>query len=95
MPKKRLPVFSEQIGCLNYRLTVSCRDGWVTYFAGFPVFTHAVDDEASFRMITSQFCVEGETTPADIVRVFGVSESSVRRGVRLYREKGSDGFRSA
>jgi hypothetical protein len=45
-------------------------DGQVTYFNGhMPVFSHAETDIATFRMITSQFCVTGHVKQSDIIRV--------------------------
>ena len=68
-------------------------DGKVTYFSGqLPVFSHAEDDLASFRMITSQFCAQGCAKQADIIRAFGVTSISVKRWVKVYRAKGPRGF---
>ena len=61
-------------------LAFAKQDGRVTYFSGqMPVFSHAEDDVASFRMITSQFCAHGGATQSDIIRVFGVTSISVKR----------------
>jgi transposase len=57
-----------------------------------PIFSHAVDDVKTFRMITSQLYVNGSAKQADICRAFGVSRISVKRSVKLYREKGMAGF---
>ena len=43
-------------------------------------------------MITSQLYVNGSATQAEICRAFGVSRISVKRSVKLYREKGVAGF---
>ena len=43
-------------------------------------------------MITSQFCVSGYAKQSDIIRAFGVTSISVKRSVKLYREKGARGF---
>src|SRR5215472_7432720 len=71
-----------------------CREGGqVTYFSGqMPVFSHAANDLATFRMITSQFCVQGCAKQSDIIRAFGVTPISVKRSVKIYREKGPKGF---
>ena len=53
-----------------------------------------IDDEldiATFRMITAQFCINGNATQADISRAFGVTLISVKRAVKRYREKGVSG----
>jgi transposase len=57
-----------------------------------PVFIHPEDDCRTFRMITSQFVVNGNATQADIVRAFGVTDISVKRSVKRYRELGPAGF---
>jgi transposase len=69
------------------------KDGDVTYFNGhMPVFRHAENDVSTFRMITSQFCVAGNARQRDIIRAFGVTSISVKRSVKLYRQKGTKGF---
>ncbi len=65
----------------------------VTYFnRHLPVFTHAEQDIRTFRMITAQLCINGSAKQADIARAFGVTLISVKRAVKLYREKGVSGF---
>jgi len=51
-----------------------------------PVFVHDADDIASFRMITSQFCINGNAKQAEIIRAFGVTKISMKRAVKRYRE---------
>jgi hypothetical protein len=46
----------------------------------------------SFRLITSQFYLNGHVQQSDIVRVFGVSKDSVKRAVKLYQAQGPGGF---
>jgi transposase-like protein len=43
-------------------------------------------------MITSQFCAHGGATQSDIIRVFGVTSISVKRSVKIYRQRGPKGF---
>jgi transposase len=57
-----------------------------------PVFVHEESDLDSFRMITAQFCVNGNAKQADISRAFGVSKISLKRAVKRYREQGPKGF---
>ena len=57
-----------------------------------PVFIHDEHDVATFRMITAQFCVNGNAQQADIARAFGVTGISVKRAVKRYREQGPAGF---
>ena len=93
MPQIQLPIFSSGITLITNELGYECRDGTVTYFVGqLPVFQHPEDDVATFRMITSQFVVNGNVRQVDISRAFGVPSISVKRAVSLYREKGAAGF---
>ena len=93
MPQLQLPIFPEGMTMLNANLGVMTQNGTVTYIYGsLPIFTHAVDDLKTFRMITSQLYVNGSVKQADICRAFGVSRISVKRSVKLYREKGAAGF---
>ena len=72
---------------------VSCVEtGALPIFLWLPVSTHEVEDQQSFRMITSQLYVNGSATQAEICRAFGVSPISVKRSVKLYRKKGIASF---
>ena len=65
----------------------------MTYYHGsLPVFTHALDDLASFRMITSQFCVSGHLKQAQLARAFGIPLVTVKRAVKRYRDDGPRAF---
>lgn len=93
MPQLHLPMFPHGVTPITEVLAFARRDGQVTYFSGqLAVFSHAEDDVASFRMITSQFCVHGGARQSDIIRVFGVTPISVKRSVKIYRERGPKGF---
>lgn len=93
MHQVQLPIFAQGVTVIRNALAFEKRDGRVTYFNGtMPVFSHAEDDLRTFRMITSQFCAHGICTQSDIVRVFGVPLSTVKRYSALYRSKGPAGF---
>jgi hypothetical protein len=86
-------MFARGVTPITEVLAFAKQDGQVTYFSGqLPVFSHPEDDLASFRMITSQICVNGGARQSDIIRVFGVTPISVKRSVKIYREKGPKGF---
>ena len=96
MPQLQLPIFPAGSTHITPMLAFECRDGRVTYFHGqMPVFVHEEDDSRTFRMITSQLVVNGNARQADIVRAFGVSDVSVKRSVKRYREWGPAGFYAA
>jgi hypothetical protein len=78
---------------LNPKLAVVQKGQQVYYFSeNIPIVAHNVDDIQTFRMTTSQFCALGLITQAEVVRTFGVTKSSVLRGVKLYREGGQRAF---
>jgi len=57
-----------------------------------PVFTHEIEDVASFQMITSQFYVNGNVKQMDIVRAFGIKSLALKRWVKKYLKEGPKGF---
>src|SRR5277367_1483357 len=55
MPQRHLPMFPAGVTHITNELAFERRDGKIAYFNGhMPVFVHAEDDVATFRMITSQ-----------------------------------------
>jgi transposase-like protein len=89
-------MFPNGVTHITDQLAVMKKNGEVTYFNGhMPVFRHAENDISTFRMITSQFCVNGCAKQSDIIRAFGVTSISVKRSVKSYREKGPKGFYAA
>lgn len=93
MPQLQLPLFSKGITLINANLGFVREGNTITYIYGnLPIFSHDIDDQRSFRMVTSQFYINGSATQAQIYRAFGVSPISVKRGVKLYRKKGMAGF---
>ena len=93
MPQMCLPIFPSGVTHITPDLAFSNHDDRITYFNGFmPVFSHAVDDISTFRMITAQFCVTGHVKQSEIAHVFGIPVLSVKRAVKRYREHGAQGF---
>ena len=93
MPQAQLPIFPNGTTIINANLAIEKKDGRVTYFNGtMPVFVHDEHDLNTFRMITSQFYVNGNATQAEICRAFDVIPISVKRSVKKYREHGAAGF---
>jgi len=93
MPQIQLPMFPEGVTPITPELAFMKGDGRVTYFNGqMPVFVHDEHDVRTFRMITSQFCVNGNAKQSEIAGAFGVSLISVKRAVKCYRDKGPEGF---
>ena len=93
MAQMVLPVFPEGTTMISPVLGFEKRDGQVYCFhGGVPIFSHAEDDIKSFRMFVSQLVVNGNCKQADIVRAFGIPSITMKRSVKLYREKGPPGF---
>ena len=93
MPQIQLPIFPEGVTNITNEIGFIKKDGEVTYFNGhLPVFKHDEKDVQTFRMITSQFVATGLVHQAEIARVFGVPIRTVKRYVKLYRQKGTKGF---
>ena len=93
MPQVQFPFFPEGVTHITPLLAFSNQEGRVTYFNGnMPVFVHDQDDRDSFRMITAQFCVNGNAKQSEIARAFGVPKITIKRAVKLYREQGPKGF---
>jgi transposase-like protein len=93
MPQLQLPVFPVGATEITPQIAVQKREGRVFYVYGhLPVFQHDERDLRSFRMFTSQMIVTGTAKPKDIVRTFGVPRITVKRGVKLYRDRGAEGF---
>ena len=88
-----LPIFSKETTRINDILAYQKKDNHVYYFnATMPIFSHAEDDTASFRMITSQLYINGNCKQVEIVKAFRVSSISVKRSVKKFREEGLAGF---
>jgi hypothetical protein len=93
MPQVQLPVFPNGSVEINQELACRCENERVVYYNGqLPVFAHAKDDLASFRLFTSQLIVHASATQGDIQRVFGVPLTTIKRSTKLYRERGPSGF---
>jgi len=93
MTQMVLPIFPKGVTMINSVLCTEKRDGQVYYFHGaIPIFSHAENDNKSFKMFTSQLVVNGNCKQVDIIRAFGIPSITMKRAVKLFREKGSAGF---
>lgn len=93
MPQLQLPIFSFNSTAITPELAFELRDGRVCYFNGqLPVFSHAPEDIASFRLFTSQLIAEGTASQGQISRAFGVPLITVKRACKKLREEGPAGF---
>ena len=93
MPQLQLPIFPVGVTEINSRVAVDVQDGRVCYIYGHvPVFQHEEKDVWSFRMFTSQMIVNGTAKPKEIVQTFRVPMGTVKRYMKVYRERGAKGF---
>lgn len=93
MPQVQLPMFPVGTTAITPELGFERREKLVVYVNGhLPVFTHQVDDLASFRFFTTQLIVNGTATQSQIARAFGVPLTTIKRYCRHYRERGAAGF---
>ena len=89
----QLPIFPSDAVQLGSHYSVMERDEQVWYFLyDMPVFSHAADDIASFRMFTSSLCDQGHCKLVEIERAFNVSAISVKRALKQFRECGVGSF---
>jgi hypothetical protein len=93
MPQLQLPVFPVGTSAITPELGFERRDRQVVYLNGhLPVFTHEIDDVASFRFFTTQLIINGTVSQGQIVKAFGVPLTTVKRCCRQYRERGGAAF---
>jgi len=93
MPQLQLPIFPASSTFLTDELSFAEDAGTVYYFNGhLPVFSHPVDDIASFRFFTSQLISNGSASQGQIARAFGVPLITVKRACKKLRTEGAAGF---
>ena len=93
MPQMWFPIFPKGVTEINECLAFAYEDDNITYYnAMMPIFTHHKDDIQTFRLILSQFYINGNATQAELVRALGIPPVTLKRSVKLYKEKGPQGF---
>lgn len=93
MPQLHLPLYPQGVTQISDSLSFLRKGDDITYYHyDLPVFTHAENDLATFRMVTSQFFVNGHVTQAQLSRIFGVPLVTVKRAVKRFRDEGVKGF---
>ena len=89
----QLPIFPKEAQLINEHVGVYEDDSIVQYIVnGMPIYSHAKDDLNAFRFITSNFIEQGLCRKVDIERFFNVSEDSVYRYHKKFKEQGEQGF---
>lgn len=93
MPQVQLPIFPVGTTAITPELGFECQNAQVVYLNGhLPVFTHGVEDLASFRFYSTQLIVNGTATQSQIAKAFGVPLTTIKRYCHAYRERGAEVF---
>ncbi|MGH7238455.1 MAG: hypothetical protein ACREHG_00155 [Candidatus Saccharimonadales bacterium] len=88
-----LPIFPVGTKLISASVGVYEKDGVVQYIInGMPVFNHAKEDHQAFRYFTSNLIDQGLCRKVDIKNCFGVSEDSVTRNYKKFKEERESGF---
>jgi transposase len=90
----QLPIFPVGAGMINPNLGVQIDASKTLWYLlnGLPIYFHEEGDITKFRYITSHLVALNHCSQAEIIRFFHVSDSSVHRYLKIYREKGEKGF---
>jgi transposase len=93
MNQELLPIFHPDTTIINNLVSYQKKDDKIYYFVGCePIFSHYTDEKMEFKYITSSLIAAGQCKQVDIIRVFEVGKSNVKRWAKIYREKGIEGF---
>jgi hypothetical protein len=93
MPQLQLPIFPAGSKNITNQIAVECQGKQVVYTHGLmPMFQHDEGDIKSFRMFTSELINIGAVRQGDIVKTFGVPLPTVKRYLKLLRERGAKAF---
>jgi transposase-like protein len=86
-------MFPKGVSAINELLAFAQEGDNITYYHGLmPVFTHHKNDNQTFRLILSQFYVNGNASQSELVKALGIPPVTLKRAVKLYKEKGPQGF---
>jgi transposase len=89
----QFPFFPKDTKLISPCLGVYEQGGIVQYIInGLPAYTHKDEDLNAFRFITSNFIDQGLCRKVEVQRCFGVSEDSVQRSYKKFKQQGEEGF---
>ena len=89
----QFPLFPVGTTLISGCLGVYEQGGRVQYIVnGLPVYAHPKDDLKAFRYITSNFIHQGLCRKTEVQRCFHVSEDSVQRAYKKFRDEGEAAF---
>ena len=76
----QLPIFSDGVTPITNDVGYERKENTVVYYCGtMPVFSHAVADLDSFRMIVSQLYVNGTVCKANLTHAFQIKPLALKR----------------
>jgi hypothetical protein len=91
--QKLLPLFSPDVTRINDLVGFVSRNGTVCYFNyQMPIYHHGEDDMASFKVFVCQLVLNGNATPWQIKRAFGLTGRQLNRWLKQYRQQGPAAF---
>jgi hypothetical protein len=93
MPQRILPLIPRGATQISGLFSVWRDDeNWTYFLSTHPIYSHRPEDHRMFRLITSQLIESGGCRQIDIIRTFGISKSSVIRGLKKLRDQGPEAF---
>ena len=88
-----MPIFAAGVNPITNAVGYEQKENTVVYYCGtMPVFSHAVGDWDSFRMIVRQLYVNGTVPQANLPRAFQIKPLALKRWVKRYRADGARAF---
>lgn len=93
IPQALLPLIPHGATRVSDIVSVVHQDGKVVYFVGTQgLLCHDENDHRSFCLYTAQLIDQGACRQVDVMRVFGVTKSSLDRAVNKLRAGGAEAF---
>ena len=93
MPQQILPLIPYGSTPINNLVSVYRDDSrWIYSIGLYPIYSHESKNLRMFRLFTSQLIESGACRQVEIINTFGVSKSSVIRGVNKLRADGPEAF---
>lgn len=93
MIQQILPLIPHGASCLNDYLSIIRKKGIIQYFyCGVCIASHPENETSSFKREICQLISNGVCRNTEVIRVFGVSKSSLKRWLKTFRENGEGVF---
>jgi biotin operon repressor len=88
-----LPIFSDDLKMVNFRVGFKQMDDFVHYFVnGMPVYCHQVDDKNGYRYVLATLVNHNFCSIKELSESLGVNKKNVERYAKDLREKGMSHF---